>query len=276
MVQLRAKSANCLLERRVVPAVKTSSQASKTAAADNLMKAIVREQLGASATDATRSLASYLTVQADLSLGPSITKTFSYRKVDKTIQELALAATTAGTPVFFDIVSPSQGALEFRTYVQQRGTDHSRTGLNPVTVSPERESLEEPMIDEDWDDEVTSIYGLGAGQEELRLVANSRDAARVGLSPFGLIEDVINASQADSTALLTAEINSALRDGRPRRTFSGRLVDTPAMQYGRDWRWGDRLTAAYGGEEYTCRVDAVQVKIAKGVETISAALRLED
>lgn len=276
MLQLRAKPAICLLDRRIIAAAAGSAQSQKTGAADNVLKAFVREQLGASAISVARRWDALLAVASDTGLAPTTYKAAAWRNLLKTLQEVALASTTSGTPLFFDVISPYAGALEFRTYVQTRGIDHSFSGIRPVVVSPERDNLVEPSIDEDWNDEATYIYAAGQGQDDLRLIVPASDTARIGASPFGRIERFVNASQAETSALLQQEANAALRDARPRRNFAGKLQDTEGTRYGRDWAWGDRIMAEYNGEQWTCRVDAIQVSVKDGRETISAALRAED
>jgi hypothetical protein len=71
--------------------------ASKSAAADDLIKAFVRENCGPSATDTTRNYSSsYWSVAADIGAAPTIAKAASRRNLLTTCQEIAQAATQAG------------------------------------------------------------------------------------------------------------------------------------------------------------------------------------
>ena len=133
--------------------------------ADNLMKAIVLDNAGVLATDSARSLFPYLTVAASLALAPSITKKMAWRDVLKTLQEIALATTQAGTYLAFDIVAPTPDTLEFRTYIQQRGVDHRfPAGLNPVIISPDFGNMGECSLSYDWRNEVTYAKAGGRGE----------------------------------------------------------------------------------------------------------------
>jgi hypothetical protein len=275
IVTLEARCMNDVLRRRIVAYAAASSQAAKTATADNMMKAIMRENLGSSATDTARSLATYLAVQADQGLGPSLTKAFSRREVLKTLQEISMQATTAGTPIYFDIVAAGTGALEFQTFLNQRGTDHSTTGIRQVVVSPERDNLADATQEDDWADEATYIYAGGQGQEANRQIATASDTARIGASPWNRIERFVNATQAGTTASLQAEADQALRDGRPFSPFAGTLVDTEGTRYGRDWAFGDKIVAEFEGSSFACKVDALRVAVLDGEETITASLRAE-
>ena len=76
-----------LLTRRIVAYNSGASQASKTDQADDMMKAIVRENFGSLATDTDRDWSAYLSVEVDLSLGQSLSKSFSRRKVLQVLKE---------------------------------------------------------------------------------------------------------------------------------------------------------------------------------------------
>ncbi len=79
----------------------------------------------------------------------------------------------------------------------------------------------------------------------------------------------------DSAGGLTGEANAAVRNGRPRTIFRGKLLDTQDTRYGVHWAWGDFVTAQYQGYQIDCRVDAVTVTVKPGdsYETVEALLR---
>ena len=94
---------NWLLDGRIVYASAGSPGAEKTGDADDLMKAMVREQMGASAATARALLSTFFSVQADSSMGPTITKAFAYRPVLDVLQELTQIARQAGVETFWEI-----------------------------------------------------------------------------------------------------------------------------------------------------------------------------
>lgn len=283
---ITAYSATCLLNTRIVAANTNSSQATKTAVADNMMKAVVREQLGSLATDPARSLATYLTIAPDLSKAPSVSLEFARKTVLDVLQDISQASAnhaTTPTPLYFDIVAIpgiSNGVvtttLEFRTYINQRGVNRtSPSGLSPVVLSESRNNLTDVELEEDFSDEVTSVYARGAGIDNLALVVNVTDSTRLAASVFNRREKFIS-SQAATAATLTAAATGEVRNGRPRRRFSGRIVDTAATRYGVHWRHGDKVTALDEDDQFDCRADVVSVKVASNTEDIDAQLRLED
>ncbi len=275
---VKAFPATHLLGRRIVAYPADSAQASKSGQADNIMKAIVRENLGALAI-AARDWSAYLAVEADTSLGPVVSKAFAWRYVLAVLQELHEDSVVQGTPTFFDVVAPITGGLEFRTYVQQRGMDHTLAGPDPIVFSVERGNLARAKLTEDHSGEITCAYAGGQGKESDRTVVSVLDAVRAGLSPFGRIEtfrDARNVPEgASATAQITAEATAAVREGRPRRSFVGEILDTEQCAYGVHWQWGDRVSAEHRGVTYDCLVSAVRVTVADGQETIAASLQGE-
>ncbi len=69
------------------------------------------------------------------------------------------------------------------------------------------------------------------------------------------------------------EAESELRQARPRRTFTARILDAPGAAFGRHWGWGDALTVAFNGALIDCLVVAVDIDVSDRGERIGATLR---
>lgn len=261
---------------RFVNYVAGSAQASySAAAADNQIKAVARQNIGSSASGA-RNLSSYITIDGDLGQAASIAKSFAWRDCLKVMQEFADASTQAGSYCAFDIVATTPDTLSFRTFAQQRGVDHRFPGgNNPVLLSPEMGNLGETTLTQDWSEEVTYALAAGQGEESERLTAASQDTTRQNASPFGLRELFVDATQYSSTTGLSNEAAAAVRRGRPRQVFRGRVLDTQDTQYGVHWGWGDFVTAQAFGQLIDCRIDAITVTVQSGgsYEAIDAWLK---
>lgn len=279
---IRAVDLNHLLKRRIVDYFAASAQAAQTDQADDMCKVIVRQNFTAAATDATRSIGTYLTVQADVAAGPSIRKAFAWRNVLTILQELAQASFQAGTYLAFDIVPtvlPNSGStiqFEFRTYTGQRGVDHTFPGGNPpVLLGPAFDDLDEVILDEDASDEITRSIVGGQGTEAARSIARANDAARQGESPFNLCEGFQNAyNESDTATGLPDEADTLLKSGRPKKNLSGKIVQTSGFIYGLHWRWGDLVTAQIENDSFNAHIDRVHVNVKQDTgETVEAFIR---
>jgi hypothetical protein len=274
---IQAVSANALARRRIVAYAAGSSQASKSGPADNVMKAVWRENFGSLATDTARDVSAYISTQVDLGLGPTVDLAFARDHVDQVLDDITNNTIQQGTPIYWDVVSPSDGALEFRTYPYRRGLDHRSTSNQAVILSVDNDNLVDVTITEDAEDEVNYVYVGGRGEKDNRAIEPLGDTARMLASALNRAEIFINASQQDLTATQLQNIGRArLELGEPITRFKGTLQNTPSTQYGVHWGFGDQLTAEDGADSYDCTVEAVHVTVEKhGDETIDANIEAE-
>ena len=253
--------------------------------ADDMMKAIVRENLGSLSSDADRDWTQEgLSVAGDAGLGPNITTAFSWRNVLDVLQDIADTARAAGTETFFRIVrsSPAFGsddaAYEFRTYIDQLGLDR-RAGTSTIStiVSPERGNLGQARLERDYDEEIAFVYGAGQGEGEDRLIDTAFDTARINRSIWGRIEALRDSRHQESDAGVQDDADLALIEGRPRLRFSASLLSVPGFEYGRDWGYGDRLTVRFADVQMEAMIRAVEVRVsADGAEEIDARIETEE
>ncbi len=253
----------------------TAASSVSAVPADNGIKQIARDNIGTTALQTSfRNLSPYITIAPNLGLGASVSKSFAWRDLLKVMQELAAASAQAGTYLAFDIVAPTPDTLLFQTYTQQRGVDHRFPGgQNPVIISPDFGNMGACSLRYDYRNEVTFVVAGGKGEGAARLQATAQDNARIGVSPFGLREKFVDATNYDTVTGLSNEAAAQVRAGRPRTLFRGKLLSTPDTRYGVHWGWGDFVTAQAFGQSLDCRIDAVSVTVAGGKETIEAVLR---
>jgi hypothetical protein len=255
-----------LLKRRIVAYAAGSAEAEKTNQADDLMKAIVRENLGSLAAAARQD--SWLTVEQDWTLGPSLSKGFSRRNVLAVLQDIADTARQNGTEIYFDLAPINDRDLVFRTYRDQPGRDRSAW----LSVSIETGNLSKPSLTIDYDNEINFAYAGGQGEGALRTIETAEDTARSGLSAFARSEGFADARNDSSSAGVQATADALLTAGRPIIKFTGDLIDQPGTCYGGDWFHGDRLTANYRGLQFACLVRSLHVSVKPGVEVVEAKL----
>lgn len=277
-VRLSAYSANFILDAPIVAYKSATSQAEKSDQADDMMKAIVRENLGSSASDSDRDLSTYITVDADSGDGPSTSKSFAHRNVLATLREIAQDADGQGTPLFFGLAyDPTSLGFTFSTRTQHWGDDHGKDGAGGrVVLSARNGTLSDVRRAYVSSEERTVIYVGGQGQGDDRQVEKVEDSERSGLTPFNRREYFVDARNSSGTATLQAEGRAALKALRPREIFSAKIRDTQAIRYGREYRFGDRVIAEHRGRVVEARLDSVRVRVARGREDINAELRADE
>jgi hypothetical protein len=262
---------------RIVAYYAGSAYASKSTFADNMIKAIIRENLGTLATDTTRDISTYLSVEADLSLAPSFEKSFSRRNVLLVLQEICAASFINGTYLAFDILNtfPSSGlSFQFRTFTTQRGSDKRWSqGNSPIILDPEAGAISEASLEYGFVNEASYVYAGGTGEGAARNIQTASDTARISISPFNRREMFVDARNTENTNQIITEANNALRENRPRTIFSGSAVDTDSIKFGRDYGFGDYVTVRFDNQLIDCRVDTFSIQIEGGDENIDIKLK---
>lgn len=261
-----------LLRRRIVAYPAGSANAVWSDAADDIMRAIVRYNLGSDATVAARQLAA-ISVGDDLGQGPALDKRAAWKNILDLLSEISAASVQAGTPIYFDLVPLWDDAvtLEFRTYLDQRGADRTLNGPAPLVFNRDWGNLDNPVLVLDYEDEVNYAYVGGQGEGANREVVERSDSTRIGLSVWNRNEAFVHASNEQSTAELEDRGDAVLDERAPALRFSADLASVPPTLFGADWNLGDRVTCQYEGFSLNGMIDAVRVGVdGQGVETISA------
>lgn len=283
---LRGYSYNHLLKRRVIEGFATSPEASKSGAAESVMKEYVDEAMGPSAAAARDISAWGFTIQNDDGLGTAIDKAASYKNLLDTLKDISGDShSTPSTATYFGIVPTGSGwPMEFQTRLEMLGNDHRHpsgpsgvTGAQgPVVISLDRQNVDNVILIHSRMDEYNFVYGLGPGEGYERNIQTATSGVWSGASPLNRIEQTVNASNCGTNAEVTAMATAKLWDGRPRRSFSASIVDAPGTIYGLHYGFGDYLTASIMGYVFDCRVEAVTVRVADRDETITAQIKSED
>ncbi len=266
---LKARGASSLLERRIVKYTAGSAEASKTDYADDMMRDIVRENLGASA-GAGRDWSSYLTVEADTSLAPSVSKSFAWRIVKNVLDDLCEASAQNASPVrlFYDIPFETGTGFVFRIYTGQRGTDRRAS----MTLDSAAGDVQDARLSRDYSGEKTYAIVGGQGEGAGRTLVYVEDTTRYDGSPFARKEVFVDARAYTSSTGMSDEGAAALYDARRLVTFAGK-INTGAYEYGKDWEFGDRLYVMHEGVRVDCIVQVVSIQLTNGREDITAELR---
>lgn len=263
-----------ILADREVAAASGSAAAEKTDAADDLIKAYVRDQ-AISASDPLRNYAStFCIVEPDAGAGASLSWSASYRRLLQVCQEISAQSQQAGSPVFFDVVLPVIGGpLELRTYVGQRGVD--RRALGTPRFGIEYGNVTGLVIRHDYRQERTAAIALGRDLGPARDTSGWRTTAEAARSPVGRREVSVSAQHAakGATSVLVAAADATLWAARSRTQLSGDIVQTDTCRYGLDWGLGDVVPVDARGQTYSARIDTIYITVAGGAERITAPLR---
>lgn len=268
-ITIEAQTFNSILNDRIIDynastKETTNAYSDKTGAADNVIKAFVRENIGATATDTTRAL-SGLTVTPDLSLAPSVTKEASRKVLLSTLQDIAMHSRQLGTYLTFGWIFDGN-LFTFDTRVIAWGANHGSTSGNKLIISRERGNLLEPAIFEDYSEEKTVIKIGGSGTGADRVIGTATNSDRLAVSPFSRKEYFSSGYNTDESATLTAEANAKLQEYKARRVFTGKLAETEKMRFGVHVNFGDLVMAEYAGKSYDVHLDTISAEVRGGIE----------
>jgi len=257
-IQLTAFDANWLLDTAIVWRYAGSTYADMTDYPDDMMKFIIRNELGDDASAGRGKIS----CAPDLSAGgDQITKAFAYRNVLSVIQEIAEVANEAGTWLGFDVVRTAPGEFEFRTYTGQRGQDHGRASGDPRLVGKQYGNLSEAAFGTYHADERNWVLVAGQGEGDARVLVYRENVARRDASKWNRREYFKDSRDEDVTANLEADGDAALEEFKPKQVLTGTIHDTPGMQYNIHYGFGDILSVEAFGYRVDCHVKAVRVRV---------------
>lgn len=257
----------------------------KDGQASSLMFEVVRENMIDLMLVGARSFAPYLTYWQNPFAGPNLKISIAWNNCLDVLQEIAALSAAQGVYLAFDVISTNSNNLIFRVYNNQRGTD-KRQSVQPtpadpnifysVTLSVDNGSLSEVLSDLDYSNEITHIYIGGQGTGTERVFVDLGDPTRDTLTPFNRIEEFRSASGDfghgdDPFQLLEAA--RYLREGRPREQWTASVDQTPQLQFGVHYGYGDYVSIQVGRSIYDARIDAFRVTYGTEGERIDVKLR---
>ena len=285
IVTFSGPDTNDLLRRRIVAAYSGTGQSDKTDFADDMMKEVVSQSIldnAAPTPDAGTRVWSDLSVTADTSSAPTITKGFGWDKLLTTsgqgvLPSLAKAAREDGTDVYFDItpnvVGSSSMTFKFQTFIGQPGQDVS----DRVVFDQSAGNLANPFLEEDYTEEENYIYSGGQGQGEDRNIQQVFDSGRYSVSQWNRCEGFADARNQTTNDGVRESGRDRLNEGRPRIRFGGIPIDTKATRFGIDWDFGYKVTAKYQNREFLPIIKAVTLTVdSNGRETVETRLDYEE
>lgn len=282
-ITLECPDLNILAEDRGIPHFATSAETDKSGPADDVLKALIRENVASTATDALGSanrglLASILTVENDRGQAPSIDLACAWRPdLLRVLQEVAAMSRDKGMYLAFDFVARPDRPIQFQTFVNQRGRDRRN-----LTLSRSRGTLSSIRATIDYRQAISIVYAAGRGENTDRGVALMANLALLSRSPFGWRERIINPSSTipqdiiDQTPILEDAARAELAMYTLRPAYVAQFSQTGAVQYHEHVRFGDRVTAEGVGATFPARLDAVVMNVTAEGDSVNVVLSEDD
>lgn len=280
-IHILAHDAIDIISRRIVAYAAQTSYAKKTAIAEVMIKDIMRENFGSSATDTARNITNYMTIEPNASPAQttvSMTKTFAWQLILPLIQDICQESRELNNEYLcFDIV-PNDNILQFRTYIGQRGSNRGTSSPKPLVFSYSNQGLSYQSVTFDSSNEKNYIYCGGQGDESNRVIKTASDSARIALSPFNRIEDFYNATRYENSDAVQSEANVQLAKMKATTKLNGHIVQKTNLLFGIHYNFGDIVIAKIGRRSIDVHISGFSRLVDENgkVETRIFARGLED
>lgn len=240
MVTLSGPGYNGLLTGRiVVPPPGAADDVYTNVKADDLMKNLVRNHLGANA--ATARQVPHFTVHNNLTAS-SFTTNYNgrYETVLDALKNIAKEATDTR----FQVIRALNGTLEFHTYVPIIGEEHGIGTSDTVLFDMAGGNALNIEYVEDGTGIKNYVYGGGPGDDAARMIREGYN--QTSIDDWGRIEEFLDQSGVKTTAELDLEILKELDEtsrGGPSLTFT--IGQAGRYEYPVDFKFGDRVSAIW-------------------------------
>jgi hypothetical protein len=281
LTTLSAYDAKWLLKTRIVNYVSGSAQARKTAPLDDMMRAVVRENLGSLAVEepggiTSRNLSAWLDVPSDVGLLASVSKAFAWDNVLTTMQALCNVSLELGTYASFDVsANPETNRFSFDVFTGARGVDRRESTGNGVILSLSNGSLSDLQVEDNFVDEKTFVKAGGQGEGAERALNYALDTARSTESPFNRVEDFYNATDTANPDLLLRDAQAQTSLGKPRRIVGATASQTSVLRYGFNYGFGDIVSLQVTPATiYDARLSRVHVRVSAQGEVIEPGIEI--
>lgn len=296
IIRYYGRNGRDLLKRRHVAQRAGTTWASKTGAADDMMKEIVREQmLYGSAVDengnADNSRAfpeGEFSVQGNVGAGPQITMNFEGKNVLEVLKSISEATFQKNAedesdlriffsvePVSLSVAGNASGSPLGWLFVTRAGLYGSdRTG--GLEFSLENENIDSPSYAISHLDEVNAVFVRGGGRGNSQIIVETKDTTRINSSRWNRYEGIVSATNETESAGLIVRGQEELEKGRPREDIPFVFLNTPGSAttprslYGLDWDLGDLLRVNFARKQFSVEVNLIYVSVDEnGVEKIT-------
>lgn len=257
-----------LLKRRSILYPSGGAQDTKSGPADDVVKAIVRENVGLNATIANGRIRDGVTlgfaVDVNASQAPTWSGSVAFKNVLDALQQIVKAI-----PFDFLVDYPSPLAFRFQTRYPRLGTDRTGAGsAAPHIFSLGHANMSSPYAVESHVDEGNVVLVLGPGEAAARTFVERNDPIAMLRSPWGSVEKTIDARTVTTTPGLNAIGDAQLKSLAATRRISFQVLESAGSVYGRDYFLGDLVLCQFAGFQTVKKIAGVEITVANGREDI--------
>lgn len=261
---------NDLLNRRIIAYYSGSAYASKSGVGETVMKEYVDENAGPGATNPPRvfdGVTLGLSIEADAARGDAWAGSKSWQNLLTVCQQIANVSN-----IDFDIVGTGAQTFEFRVYDEQLGSDRTTdgldivTGLNgagnaPVIFALAKGNMQQPTYSLKRMNEKNAVLVLGEGIADDRETEEREDATAIADSPWNRCETTKDARNYSTVAGYQSVGDNALEEGQAEELFDFVPLQVESTLYGRDYFFGDKITARYKDFERDKKIISVDILV---------------
>ena len=276
-----------LLRRRHIMYLAGTSQSAKSGVGETVIKSYVDQNAGLAALIANGRLGnidgnfSGLTIETDQGFGDSWEGARAFKNLLTTIADIAIE-----TNVDVELVGTGAATYQFKVHDKQIGLDRTTVGLTtsglnaagnvPVIFSLAFGNMAMPLLSINRSTEANAIFVLGQGEEDNREIVFRQDDIAIADSPWNQIELVKNATQESTTSGLNSVGDEALVEHQKKETINFIALQLESIFYGKDYKWGDLITARYKDLQFNKKIVDVRIVVSKTQEGEQINLEFAD
>lgn len=266
MTEIFASSAQIILDWPTITYAPGLLRSHHNDYAGNIIKDLARQNFGVDVQDAARDMSTHFSVAANANDGAIVTVDVGRARYLESIRQVASLSALGGSPLYYDVVkNTGTGKLELRTYAGQRGTDRS----TEVLLSPERKTLVNPVLTQDWTNATSRAIAGGTGQELWRVEADAVNTAQVNNTPWGYIKEKFFASSVAVTQTEAGEYaDYFLEANKNKMVLRGKPVNVGSKHFGRDYFLGDKISIEFLGYVAVVDISFARIKVEKNTESV--------
>jgi len=262
-----------LLSRRIIAYPANQSTYSVwTGNAGDIMKRIVRTNFTSAilasrdGNDAYADISAYLSVAGDYGDGVLMTKSASRQNVLDVINDIASTSYEQGTWIA-GIITSNGSTFLFDTY----------TTFGIVRTLPMSEligNIDNVVLTYDLSGQKSFVVAAGQGVEQARVIATAFAETRATASVLNRIETFIENGQISNVNALTTLARQELQYARGIQYIQCNLTITPTFIRGIHYNIGDTLIINFNNQQFTMRLDVVEISIQNNVLQERASFRI--